>query len=110
MTEQKRFDNGKLFEDSDGVLTFEVLNDGNASYYDEDGITELLNELNEEKEELKGSLYAEKTNTSEVINEYSKQFKRHSKEFSFMIDLAEDLGVDVRKLEALDDWTGTIWN
>lgn len=64
---------------------------------------EFLNKLNEENEELKAILYAEKTNTAEVINDYSKQFKRHSKEFSFIIDLAEDLGVDVSKLEAKDD-------
>ena len=66
----------------------------------------LLNEyvdVKKENEQLKASLYAEKTNTAEVINEYAKQFKRHSSQFSFMIDLAEDLGIDVSKLEALDD-------
>ena len=64
---------------------------------------DLMNELYEENKELKASLYVEKTNTAEVVNDYAKQFKRHSAQFSFMIDLAEDLGVDVRKLEALDD-------
>ena len=62
-----------------------------------------LNGLYNENEQIKASLYAEKTNTAEVINEYAKQFKRHSSQFSFMIDLAEDLGIDVSKLEALDD-------
>lgn len=62
-----------------------------------------LNKLYEENKELKASLYAEKTNTAEVVNDYTKQFKRHSTQFIFMMDLAEDLGVDVRKLEALDD-------
>ena len=56
-----------------------------------------------ENEQLKASLYAEKTNTAEVVNDYSKQFKRHSAQFSFMMDLADDLGVDVATLEALDD-------
>ena len=64
---------------------------------------DLMNELYEENKELKASLYVEKTNTAEVVNDYAKQFKRHSAQFSFIIDLAEDLGVDVRKLEALDD-------
>ena len=62
-----------------------------------------LNKLEKENKELKASLYAEKTNTAEVVNDYAKQFKRHSAQFSFMIDLAEDLGVDIKKLEALDD-------
>lgn len=60
-------------------------------------------ELQTENEQLKASLYAEKTNTAEVVNDYSKQFKRHSAQFSFMMDLADDLGVDVTTLEALDD-------
>ena len=67
------------------------------------GVVDKLNKLSDENEQLKASLYAEKTNTAEVINEYAKQFKRHSSQFSFMIDLAEDLGIDVNKLEALDD-------
>lgn len=69
-------------------------------------VVAMLNEgiaIVKENEQLKASLYAEKTNTAEVINEYAKQFKRHSSQFSFMIDLAEDLGIDVSKLEALDD-------
>ena len=60
-------------------------------------------ELEKENEQLKASLYAEKTNTAEVVNDYSKQFKRHSAQFSFMMDLADDLGVDISTLEALDD-------
>lgn len=60
-------------------------------------------QLKKENKELKASLYAEKTNTAEVVNDYAKQFKRHSAQFSFMIDLAEDLGVDIKSLEALDD-------
>ena len=96
MTENKRF-----------TLAYEkgnwwAVRDGDITLWKEEVIG-LLNELHEENEQLKGSLYAEKTNTAEVINDYSKQFKRHSKEFSFMIDLAEDLGVDVNKLEAKDD-------
>ena len=66
----------------------------------------LLNEyvdVKKENEQLKASLYAEKTNTAEVVNGYSKQFKRHSAQFSFMMDLADDLGVDVTTLEASDD-------
>lgn len=62
-----------------------------------------INQMHKENEKLKASLYAEKTNTAEVVNDYSKQFKRHSAQFSFMMDLAEDLGVNVTTLEALDD-------
>ena len=68
-----------------------------------DVIATAINELIKENEQLKASLYAEKTNTAEVVNDYSKQFKRHSAQFSFMMDLADDLGVDVTTLEALDD-------
>lgn len=60
-------------------------------------------QLKKENKELKASLYAEKTNTAEVVNDYAKQFKRHSAQFSFMVDLAEDLGVDIKSLEASDD-------
>ncbi len=69
----------------------------------QDEVVDELNRLNEENEQLRARLYAEKTNTVEVINDYAKQFKRHSAQFSFMIDLAEDLGIDISKLEALDD-------
>lgn len=71
-----------------------------------DSLNEFVDEYNHLKEEnnqLKARLYAEKTNTAEVINDYAKQFKRHSTQFSFMMDLAEDLGIDISKLEALDD-------
>ena len=64
---------------------------------------DVMNDLAEENEDLRARLYAEKTNTVEVINDYAKQFKRHSAQFSFMIDLAEDLGIDINQLEALDD-------
>lgn len=64
---------------------------------------EELNRLYDENTNLYAELYAEKTNTAEVVNKYAKQFKRHSAEFSFMVDLAEDLGVDVKELEAKDD-------
>jgi len=43
----------------------------------------------------------QKEKVARVLNKYSRQFKRHSKEFSFMLDLAEDLGV--KSLEAKDD-------
>lgn len=66
-------------------------------------LDDLLLKFEKENKELKASLYAEKTNTAEVVNDYAKQFKRHSAQFSFMMDLAEDLGIDIRKLEALDD-------
>lgn len=81
----------------------EVIIDSIISIGDADVLVDWLNALYDENEQLKASLYAEKTNTAEVINEYAKQFKRHSSQFSFMIDLAEDLGIDVSKLEALDD-------
>ena len=74
-----------------------ILKASNGEYED------ALARLEEENEQLKASLYAEKTNTAEVVNDYSKQFKRHSAQFSFMMDLADDLGVDVTTLEALDD-------
>lgn len=99
----KRF---KLFTGNNyGVQSVdgEVFIDSIVSIGDADVLVDLLNDLSEENERLKASLYAEKTNTAEVINEYAKQFKRHSSQFSFMIDLAEDLGIDVSKLEALDD-------
>ena len=67
------------------------------------GLHVMLDKKNKEIEQLKASLYAEKTNTAEVVNDYSKQFKRHSAQFSFIMDLADDLGVDVTTLEALDD-------
>lgn len=77
------------------------LDNGKRMFKDE--VLNTLNELHEENERLKSELYAERTNTAEVINEYSMNFKRHSKEFSFMIDLAYDLGVDIGKLRAKDD-------
>ena len=98
MTENKRF--GVINISKNGMKGLFQLGNDNLSVYD---VARLLNELLEENEQLKASLYAEKTNTAEVINEYAKQFKRHSSQFSFMIDLAEDLGIDVSKLEALDD-------
>lgn len=98
MTENKRF--GVINISKNGMKGLFKLGNDNLSVYD---VARLLNELLEENEQLKASLYAEKTNTAEVINEYAKQFKRHSSQFSFMIDLAEDLGIDVSKLEALDD-------
>ena len=98
MTENKRF--GVINISKNGMKGLFQLGNDNLSVYD---VARLLNELLEENEQLKASLYAEKTNTAEVINEYAKQFKRHSSQFSFMIDLAEDLGIDVNKLEALDD-------
>ena len=76
------------------------LNEINELY---DCVFDRNEELEKENEQLKASLYAEKTNTAEVVNDYSKQFKRHSAQFSFMMDLADDLGVDVATLEALDD-------
>jgi len=85
------------------LLTGDIQDTVNNELLKGSSIARRLNELNDENKELKASLYAEKTNTAEVVNDYAKQFKRHSAQFSFMMDLAEDLGVDVRKLEALDD-------
>lgn len=65
--------------------------------------------LNKQSEELANeynsanALTVYKSNVVDTLKDYSKFFKRHSKEFSFMMDLAEDLGVDVRLLEANDD-------
>ena len=85
----------------------DLLNELDEKYVDEFALRETLQQelqrSEEENEQLKASLYAEKTNTAEVVNDYSKQFKRHSAQFSFMMDLADDLGVDVATLEALDD-------
>lgn len=106
MTENKRFRLGYVCGDYGLIDDYEWIDLHSMSENSEKNVQiciNKMNELSEENEQLKGSLYAEKTNTAEVINDYSKQFKRHSKEFSFMIDLAEDLGVDVNKLEAKDD-------
>ena len=85
----------------------DLLNELDEKYVDEFALRETLQQelqrSEEENEQLKASLYAEKTNTAEVVNDYSKQFKRHSAQFSFMMDLADDLGVDVATLEALYD-------
>ena len=99
MTENKRFKNVEEKLDW-GTIQYFTYNDKKLT---DDEIEDLVNLLLEENKKLKASLYAEKTNTAEVVNDYAKQFKRHSAQFSFMMDLAEDLGVDVRKLEALDD-------
>ena len=88
----------------DGVVT--SVDEEELVYVDKNELEQLLEgyqQLKKENEQLKASLYAEKTNTAEVVNDYSKQFKRHSAQFSFMMDLADDLGVDVATLEALDD-------
>ena len=88
----------------DGVVT--SVNEEELVYVDKNELEQLIEnyqQLEKESEQLKASLYAEKTNTAEVVNDYSKQFKRHSAQFSFMMDLADDLGVDVATLEALDD-------
>ena len=74
-----------------------------CEYRIDDEFLELVNNIAEENKELKASLYAEKTNTTEVVNDYAKQFRRHSAQFGFMMDLAEDLGVDIKSLEASDD-------
>lgn len=62
--------------------------------YQANHMCELLNE----KEAI---ITEQKEKVARVLNEYSRQFKRHSKEFSFMLDLAEDLGIE--SLEAKDD-------
>ena len=111
-------DNGELIYD--GRKTEDVesickllndLNDLNVEYYKENFELKLLvkqwEELDDEKDVHIKSLiniikdYNKKT--FKVINYYSKLFKRHSKEFSFMIDIAEDLGIKGSELEAIDD-------
>lgn len=84
---------GRIFNFADDFCSTDFLELVNA----------IINNLKKENKELKASLYAEKTNIAEVVNDYAKQFKRHSAQFGFMMDLAEDLEIDVKKLEALDD-------
>ena len=60
-------------------------------------ILNIVDKLNEQQDVIT----EQKEKVARVLNEYSRQFKRHSKEFSFMLDLAEDLGV--KSLEAKDD-------
>lgn len=64
---------------------------------DTDTASDLCEVLNEQQD----IITEQKEKVARVLNEYSRQFKRHSKEFSFMLDLAEDLGV--KSLEAKDD-------
>ena len=107
-TKQEVYDGINRYRINESNFIVEILDDGIPMHYST--IVNRLNEqhkiitrLEKENEQLKASLYAEKTNTAEVVNDYSKQFKRHSAQFSFMMDLADDLGVDVATLEALDD-------
>lgn len=58
---------------------------------------EVTKKLNEQQD----IVIKQKEKVEGILNDYSRQFKRHSEEFSFMLDLAEDLGVE--RLEAKDD-------
>lgn len=96
----------------------EIADNGEWITYGE--ITDLLNELHEENVELhiqndffqcENKHFREvleenrllKSNIHTVINNYTRQLKRHTLYFEIMMDLARDLGIDVKKLEALDD-------
>lgn len=97
---EKRFQiYGCMVEDTLGIIpsTLWQNEEQQQKYCDE------MNKLHDENQQLKEKLYVKENNTMEVVKDYSKQFKRHTAEFSFMMDLAEDLGVNVRILEALDD-------
>ena len=44
-----------------------------------------------------------KSHLHTVLNNYTRRLKRHTIYFEIIMDLARDLGIDIRKLEALDD-------
>ena len=67
----------------------------------EDGTVMSITDASEMLNEQQDIITEQKEKVARVLNEYSRQFKRHSKEFSFMLDLAEDLGI--KSLEAKDD-------
>lgn len=67
----------------------------------EDGTVMSITDASEMLNEQQDIITEQKEKVARVLNEYSRQFKRHSKEFSFMLDLAEDLGIE--SLEAKDD-------
>lgn len=128
MTKDERFtiiQDGDYFTVRDNLKNkhmgvFEFKEDEFPVYFCFHKIIDLLNELHEENVELhiqNDFLQCEskhlrevlqenrllKSNIHTVINNYTRQLKRHTLYFEIMMDLARDLGVDVKKLEALDD-------